>query len=155
MLNDLFLVLLCCVIWAGWSLIVGYSLNKVPNNKFAKELTFVNTDTFERLNVLQIKKWKDKVPEAGDMFKGGVSKSSVKTYDVQSLKNFVYETRRAEYVHYSIMMITPVFFLFLPAYLIVAMILYAVVANIPCLLIQRYNRSRILHVLKNKSNFGS
>lgn len=41
----------------------------------------------------------------------------------------------------------PFFFLWNPVALGAAMVVYALVANAPCLLVQRYNRARLLRLL--------
>ena len=45
-----------------------------------------------------------------------------------------------------ILVIAPVFALWNPAPLLAAMVAYAVVANVPCIMVQRYNRARIERV---------
>ena len=49
--------------------------------------------------------------------------------------------RRAELAHYPILAFGPVFFAFNPWWLALVMVGYAVVANVPCILVQRYNRA--------------
>lgn len=144
------LVLISSAVWALWSFVVGFTFNRVGHKYLKKERTFVTTHTRVFLKKLMIDKWKDKVPEAGDMFKGGTSKSTLPGQDYSGLEQFMFETRRAEYVHYFIMLITPIFFLFNPVWLSLTMVTYAFIANVPCVLIQRYNRSRIMNLLDRK-----
>ena len=55
------------------------------------------------------------------------------------LERFVVETRRAEATHWLVLAAGPFFVLWNPWGLALVMVAYAVVANVPCLLIQRYN----------------
>jgi glycosyl-4,4'-diaponeurosporenoate acyltransferase len=92
---------------------------------------------------LQIHRWKDKVPEAGDLFRGGVSKRHLPTYDVAGLQLFARETRRAELAHWWAMACGPVFVLWNPPLAAGLLVGYGVIANLPVIAIQRYNRFRI------------
>ena len=78
---------------------------------------------------------------------GFFSKRSVRTRDRAVLEQFVIETRRAEWTHWTIMMITPVFLVWNWWWVELLMIAYALTANLPCLLVQRYNRARLLRLL--------
>ena len=72
-----------------------------------------------------------------------------------ALADFAVETRRAEMVHWAIPLVTPVFVLWNPPWLFAAMVGYAVVANLPCLVIQRYNRGRVLRVADRRARSNS
>jgi glycosyl-4,4'-diaponeurosporenoate acyltransferase len=63
------------------------------------------------------------------------------------LSRFAAETRRAELVHWCVLALTPFFVLWNPVGLFLAMVAYGVIANVPCIAIQRYNRSRIVRAL--------
>jgi glycosyl-4,4'-diaponeurosporenoate acyltransferase len=102
---------------------------------------------YERLG---IRRWKDRLPEFGAVFRGGSSKRSLPSRDTPHLTRFAAETRRAEIVHWAIPLVTPLFALWNPAWLVGAMAAYAVVANAPCLIVQRYNRGRLLRVLTRR-----
>jgi glycosyl-4,4'-diaponeurosporenoate acyltransferase len=57
------------------------------------------------------------------------------------------ETRRAELVHWALMACGPLFFFWNPPALGSAMLLFAVAANGPCIVIQRFNRLRLLRLI--------
>ena len=57
------------------------------------------------------------------------------------------ETRRGEYVHWSILAAAPFFALWNPPFLTLAMVAYALTANLPFIAIQRYNRLRIARLV--------
>ncbi len=146
------LIFINSLIWSVWSFVVGFLFHKARYSIFSNERSWVNTRTSVRIQkYFLIRSWKDKVPEAGSFFKGGKSKKTLQGKDIQSIEAFVIETRRAEYVHYLIVLITPIFFLFNPIFLSLIMVVYAIFGNIPCILIQRYNRSRCLKVLGDLS----
>lgn len=148
--NLVFLVIIDSLIWIVYSVIIGFLVTKIGTQTLKKiqllDIQLEGTKGF--CDAISIKRWKDKVPEAGSMFKGGVSKKSLIGMDDLSLENYAAETKRAEIAHYLFLFLTPVFFLFNPWFLSLAMVIYAVIANIPCILIQRYNRARIYAILK-------
>ncbi len=96
---------------------------------------------------LRIRRWKDRLPEAGALFAGGVSKRRL----AGDLERFAAETRRAEYGHWLAMAFAPVFALWNPLMGLVLMATYSVVVNAPFIAIQRYNRQRAQRVLTRRS----
>ena len=90
-----------------------------------------------------IRAWKARLPEAGRAF-GGRSKRHLPPGGAQGLPTFLVECRRAERTHWIILAATPAFALWNPPGLFLAMVVFAVVANLPCLAVLRYNRARIL-----------
>ena len=63
---------------------------------------------------------------------------------------YVIETRRARYTHWGIVFAAPLFVLWNPWALWLAMVACAVIANVPCLVIQRYNQTRVLRILDRR-----
>jgi glycosyl-4,4'-diaponeurosporenoate acyltransferase len=151
MKSLLLLVLIDSLIWILYSVIVGFSVTKLSIDSLRKFtlLDYGLMRTKALCETLKIKKWKDRVPEAGSMFKGGVSKRQLIGIANHDLERFAMETKRAEVAHYLFLLFSPVFFLFNPFFLGLAMVIYAIVANIPCILIQRYNRARIYSIIDN------
>ena len=96
---------------------------------------------YERIG---IRRWKDALPEAGALFRGGISKRSVRR---SSVAGFVVETRRAELGHWLAMLGGPVAMLWNPPTGDVAMVAYGVLVNAPFVAVQRYNRARALRVI--------
>ncbi len=105
-------------------------------------------------SVLRIRCWKDKLPEAGGLFKDGFSKKSLRSSDPIYLDKFVLETRRGEQAHLAAMLSVPIFFLWNEMLPCVAMILYAAAANLPFVAVQRYNRARLLRARQLITNRG-
>jgi glycosyl-4,4'-diaponeurosporenoate acyltransferase len=92
---------------------------------------------------LRIRRWKDRLPEAGGLFAGGVSKRALPDHSDAVLARLVVETRRAELVHWALAVLGPTFLLWCHPAVAVVMVLYGLVANVPCLVVQRYNRARL------------
>jgi glycosyl-4,4'-diaponeurosporenoate acyltransferase len=150
--RNVWLAALDAGVWAAWSALAGYLAHRLPVARLCRDSWLFRLHRPERVarryeRLLRIKRWKSLLPEAGDLFKGGFSKRRMLRHDSAYLARFVVETRRAELTHWLIMAAVPFFFLWNPWWLGLAMLAYGVVANVPCLLTQRYNRARLLRAL--------
>jgi glycosyl-4,4'-diaponeurosporenoate acyltransferase len=138
-------------VWLCWSLAVGYIGHRRPPRSFAMDRWWSRLRRFESggswyARTLHIKTWKDRLPELGGLFAGGFAKRGA-ARDREYLERFVIETRRAEWVHWAAFLLWPVFGLWNPPWAVAVMFVYATVVNAPCLVVQRYNRARLLHAL--------
>jgi glycosyl-4,4'-diaponeurosporenoate acyltransferase len=143
-------------VWLVWSAGVGYVAHRRSDAAFAADTWLYRLRPFERggafyADRLRIKRWKDRLPEAGALFAGGVSKRTLAGRDRAGLERFAVATRRAEWTHWVVMAVTPAFLLWNPWWVEPVMVAYALAANVPCLLIQRYNRGRLLALLARAS----
>jgi glycosyl-4,4'-diaponeurosporenoate acyltransferase len=142
------------LVWALWSAAVGYTAHRLPLRRLDHDGHLTRLRSWERegraYERLGIRRWKDRLPELGAAFRGGVSKRSLSSSGTVDLTRFAAETRRAEIVHWAIPLVTPLFSMWNPSWLVGAMATYAVAANLPCLIVQRYNRGRLLRVLARR-----
>jgi glycosyl-4,4'-diaponeurosporenoate acyltransferase len=148
-------VLVDFVVWAVAGVVVGYLTHQASAQRFASAGVLTRLRPFERdgrwyEERWRIKAWKDRLPEGGAIFAGGFSKRSLRTREPDVLGRFVIETRRAEHTHWWLMALAPLFFLWNPWWLALVMIGYALIANVPCLMVQRYNRARLIRVLRRR-----
>lgn len=145
------IVLIDAGIWAAWSAAVGYACHRLPADRLAVDGYITRLRGFERggrvYEHIWVRRWKSRLPDAGGMFRGGVGKRHLPGRDRAGLEVLARETRRAELVHWLIPAIAPFFALWNPLWLFAAMVVYAVIANLPFLVVQRYNRARVLRVL--------
>lgn len=100
---------------------------------------------------LGIRRWKDRLPEAGDLFRGGVSKRHLPSTDPAGLDRFAAETRRAELGHWLAAAAGPLFVLWNPLPIAAVMVAYAMAVNLPFIAIQRYNRLRIARITARRA----
>lgn len=148
------LVLANSAVWAAWGTSVGYAGHRLPLRAIDHDTRLTRIRGWERdgrtWERLGIRKWKDRLPEAGAFFGGGMSKRSLPGREADDLARFAAETRRAELVHWAVLAIVPVFALWSPPALFAAMAAYGVLANVPCIVVQRFNRARIERVLARR-----
>ena len=145
-------VLLDVAVWGAWSTICGLIAWRYPAPRLATDGPLTRLRSFERDGRVYertgIRRWKDRLPEAGALFPGGVSKRQAGGRTPEALARFATETRRAELTHWWVMALGPLFVLWNPPALAAVMVVYAVVANLPCIAIQRFNRARIVRILR-------
>lgn len=98
-------------------------------------------------NWFAVRKWKRMLPDGEAWVRGSFRKRKLKTRDQDYLRRFVIETRRAEAAHWVMLACWPVFCLWNPLWACLVMAAYAVLANVPCIVVQRYNRERMLKLL--------
>lgn len=151
-LPDGVIVGLCVIGWAAWSLLIGFIGHRLP-------LKFLEADTWLTQprpwgehrhgyeQVLWIKRWKNRLPEAGNFFPGGFAKSSVGAGNREVMVRFLAETRRAEYVHIVIWLFWLVTLFWVSGWGVLLNLAVGTLLNLPCLWVQRYNRIRLLHAL--------
>ncbi|WP_226669994.1 glycosyl-4,4'-diaponeurosporenoate acyltransferase [Metabacillus litoralis] len=96
---------------------------------------------------LKIKKWKEKLPDGGDWTKGGIKKKDINIRNKEGIERFLLETKRAELSHLLQILPAPLFFTFNDPISGVIMIIYACCFNTPFIMIQRYNRFRLIRCL--------
>ena len=92
--------------------------------------------------VFGIKRWKDRLPDAARWFSGGFAKGTLTGADPEYLRRFIRETWRGELCHWLAFGCAPGFFLWNPWWGDLIIVAYAAMANLPCILAQRYNRAR-------------
>jgi len=98
----------------------------------------------------RIRKWKQMLPD-GAPWLGGFSKKKLNARDSRYLEQFLIETRRAEVAHWCMLVCFPIFFLWNPPWACWVMCAYAIAANLPCIVAQRYNRMSITRLVSNRS----
>jgi glycosyl-4,4'-diaponeurosporenoate acyltransferase len=93
----------------------------------------------------RVRAWKHLLPDGGAWL-GHFRKASLDTVDRAYLAQFIGETRRGEFTH----MLGFIFFfpnvLWNDVVVSGMLLLYGVVAHVPCIVVQRYNRARLLRV---------
>ncbi|MEX1316769.1 MAG: hypothetical protein AB1Z22_06530 [Synechococcaceae cyanobacterium] len=154
-------VLGCAGLWLGWSLLVGTIANRLPDRLLERRLAGAATPAatvplgrtpqlaLRRLETrLAIRRWKPWIPDAGNALPGGVSKASLVRRNPLALRRLLLETRRAELGHWALWPAWLLTALWLPPAGVLLNLAFATLFNLPCLLLQRYNRLRLELVLR-------
>jgi glycosyl-4,4'-diaponeurosporenoate acyltransferase len=148
-------------IWAanllGWPVIhivIAFIALRLPPELFARDTWVTAPRRWEQKGRvyrerLAIRKWKSLLPD-GAPWLGGFAKKRLKARDAQFLAQFLLETRRAELAHWCMLCCLPIFFIWNPPWASFVMTAYAVLANIPCILAQRYNRFTLDRAVRSR-----
>lgn len=133
--------------WGAFHSATGYAAHRLPARRLARDGWLLRERAFERggrfyRDRLRVHRWKDHLPEAGALFAGGISKRELPAPDVEGLRVFVRETRRAELAHWGAMACSPLFLLWNPPVPAALLVTYGVGVNLPFIVIQRHNRFR-------------
>ena len=139
--------------WLLWSLLVGSVANCMPAPwlAHAQRLTGAcpwpeSPQDYERR--LGIRRWKRWMPDAGAVLPAGVRKDSLIGRDRAALERLMLETSRAELVHLTLWPFWLLTALWLPQAGVLINLVFATLFNLPCLLLQRYNRLRLQRALR-------
>ena len=121
------------------------------NKKIFKERPF-EKKFFENI---KIKKWKDKIPQMLNIKNIDEAKISTDVRDVEYLNFFVDETCRAELYHFGFILAGMVCWFFVPNVLKIKfgipILIFWTFFNMLSVLVQRYNRPRLLSLLNRAS----
>jgi glycosyl-4,4'-diaponeurosporenoate acyltransferase len=139
---------------ATWLIIhmgVSYLMIHIPLSSFDAGFWLYKQRKWEKngkiyVRTFRLKKWKKKLPDGAALFKKGFQKKHFKGIDNIYLDNFIRETCRAELTHLIMFLLSPVFFIWNIWWVGIVMIIYAILVNLPCIIIQRYNRIRLKRV---------
>ena len=153
-------IVVSCLAWILIGLVTGFFVHRLPLSRLARDSWLTRPRAFEDggrfyERRLHIRRWKDKLPEKGDLFRGGFSKRHIHSRSDEFLERFEAETRRAELVHWMNAAAGPLFLLWCPWYLGLVMIVFGWVAHLPFICIQRYNRARLERTLARRARHRS
>ena len=95
----------------------------------------------------RIRRWKHLLPDGAAAFKGGYRKKRMTDFSRANLEKYLVESRRAELGHWLSMAPFWVFGLMAPFAVVPCMLAYALAANLPCIMAQRFNRPRIQRII--------
>ena len=158
-IEVLWLLLINIVAW----LIIHYAVSalcfNIPLRHFLKDTAFLRIAQWERNGkmwnrLLFVKKWKGYLIDGSSIAKKSYNKSRLHGWAREDLEVFAAETKRAELTHWLLMLPGPLFFLWNPSWAGWVIVTYALIANVPFIITQRYNRGRIEAILDFRSSRG-
>ena len=146
-------LLLISIAWVAIQIGSGYLAHRLPAALFASDAPLFRTRRWEQggevyARVFMIRHWKDALPEAGAMFRGGFAKRGLRDRSAEHLRRFVAETRRAELSHWLPAVLSLTFFAWNPVNVAIWMPIIGFLGNAPFIIVQRYIRPRLERLLE-------
>ncbi len=146
-------IALAFVLWGIFQTGAALLSLKIPAKYLSPDSFYFRQHSWEQggkfyEKVFLVKRWKKFLPDGGAVLGGKYAKKNLVDFSTDNLNQFLIESCRAEITH--IMAIFPfwVFGFFASPRVVAIMFVYALLANIPCVIVQRYNRPRIQKLLK-------
>ena len=93
--------------------------------------------------LFRVERWKHLLPDGAAVTGSGYRKKRLTDFSRENLNRFLVESCRAELTHLLAILPFWIFGFIGPPRIIWYMLLYALAVNLPCILVQRYNRPRI------------
>lgn len=142
------MILLDFVMWFIFHMGISLWIMKVPDEWFAKTETGFRSRSWEKNGeiwhqLFRIRDWKKYLPDGSMIVKHAYNKTNLQGISLNSLEKFIIETKRAELTHWALIPPALLFFLWNPWWIGWCMVAYALVANLPFIVAQRYNRPRL------------
>jgi len=146
-------ILIDVIAWFVIHIGVSYIMTHQPLTSFNPNSWLYRKRKWERHGKFyeksfRLKLWKRKLPDGAAIFKNGFEKKHLKETSKDYLDSFIRETCRAELTHWIVFLFGPVFLVWNLWWVGIVMILYATIANIPCVITQRYNRIRLQRIAR-------
>ncbi|WP_088009293.1 glycosyl-4,4'-diaponeurosporenoate acyltransferase [Indiicoccus explosivorum] len=141
--------------WTFFHLSISFICMRLPLSFFLKEHAWSRIYPWERSGALwqrlfKVKYWKGRIIDGTIFLKRGYSKKRLPGKQLEELKRFAAETKRAELTHWLSILPAPLFFLWNPFWAGWAMVAYAVLFNFPIIIAQRYNRGRLTAIIASE-----
>lgn len=155
-INAIWLLVVNILAWFVLHFSISALCFKIPLRFFQKDVVFFRIAKWEEHGkvwnrLFLVKKWKKHLIDGSSIAKKSYNKSHLHGTKREDLFVFAAETKRAEMTHWLLILPAPLFFLWNPVWAGSINIVYALFANVPFILTQRYNRGRIENIL-NFSN---
>ncbi|MEZ7171943.1 glycosyl-4,4'-diaponeurosporenoate acyltransferase [Sporosarcina sp. OR05] len=141
--------------WFVVHLVLSFTVQRIPLAFFNRHERWFTQFAWEREGAFwqrfcKVKRWKGYIPDGTLFVRDGFNKRQLHGRDSTSLSLFLLESRRAEYVHWLMIVPSFLFFLWNPLWAAWLNVLYAVLFNVPLIIIQRYNRPRLERIISSQ-----
>ena len=146
-------IIIDIVAWFIIHMSVSYIMSRQPLASFKLDSRLYRQRSWEKNGriyerLFRLKSWKKKLPDGAAVFKNGFEKKRLKETSQRYLLDFISETCRAELTHWIVLLLGFIFLIWNIWWVGIVMIIYATVANMPCIITQRYNRIKLRRITK-------
>lgn len=139
--------------WMVIHLTFSAAVQRIPADWFARHAAWFRSFSWEQegrfwQRWFHVRAWKRYIPDGTLFIRSGYDKSRLHGGDSSSLYDFLLESRRAEFVHWLMILPSIGFILWNPPWAAWLNVAYALLFNIPLIAVQRFNRPRIEKLLR-------
>ena len=154
-LSIAWVIALNVIAWLVIQFGLAWAFTQVAAERFDYGSFFAHSRRWERggrfyERVFAIKRWKDKLPDASRLFRGGFAKAKLQVAAPEYFERFLRETWRGELVHWLALLTLPLFAIWNPWWGVLVNAVVAMALNFPCILALRYNRARFQRLLARR-----
>ena len=140
------------IYWLFFQGVIGFIAARLPMKKFDPEKKLYQTRSWEKNGKVyeewfHIRKWKHLIWDAGKVFQKDFSKDHVDPKSPEMLRRWIIETCRAEWCHWVTFFFIIPLFITNPPGMINFWLIYDILLNIVPIIVQRYNRPRLIKLL--------
>lgn len=152
-ISDKWILNLSIVLWLFFQVLAAIISRKIPSKWCTVDSFLFKERKWEKggklySKLFKVKKWKKFLPDGAAVMKNGYRKRNLKDSSKENLELFLEESCRAELAHLLAIVPFWVFGLFAPIQIIAYMLVYALLINMPCVIVQRFNRPRVVKLLE-------
>jgi glycosyl-4,4'-diaponeurosporenoate acyltransferase len=148
-----FTIIVCFFVWPVFQTAAALICLSLPDHFFSPDAFLFRAHRFEKEGriydrVFRVSRWKHLLPDGGAILnKRGFRKKKMESFSKEYLNRFLVESARGELTHWLAILPFWIFGFFTPPQVIWYMLVYALLANVPCIIAQRYNRPRVCKLL--------
>ena len=144
------------VLWFLIHMGMAVGMTKLPVQVFNENFFIFRDFKWEKKGTFydklcKVTLWKNLIPDGAAWFHKGFAKKKLQKNNPEYFLRFAKESCRGELTHWLVIFCSPLFFLFNPIWAGWIMVGYACTANLPCIIIQRYNRPRLKRVYEKRA----
>ncbi|HSN94807.1 MAG TPA: hypothetical protein VLR89_07080 [Anaerolineaceae bacterium] len=157
-LPEAWTFVLVFVLWGLCQLGAVIVCLNLPDRFFSPESFFFKSHPFEKdgrvyNDIFQVYRWKHLLPDGSKVWKKrGFKIKSLDSFSEENLERFLIESVRSETTHWLAIFPFWLFGFFAPPIVPFILLAYGLIANLPCIIAQRYNRPRVQRQLQRMKN---
>lgn len=138
-----------------FSVVITFLSNKVPEKLYYYKKWIYKEREWERggkfyQDKFNVRRWKKYIPELADFIKSVFPKKYIKGYDEEHISKYLTESCKAELTHWAIILSSLLFLLWKDFWPAMRMLVIAILLNLPFIIIQRYNRPRLIELMRHR-----
>jgi glycosyl-4,4'-diaponeurosporenoate acyltransferase len=149
-------ILLVFILWPIIQATITFICHKIDDSYFSYQSLFFKPSPWEKdgdiyKRLFKVNKWKKFMPDGAAAVKGEFKMRHLDFSNRDNLEKFLVVSCRGETAHWLSIIPFWVFGFFTPPIVIFYMLLYSLAANLPCIIVQRYNRPRVAGLLQKQA----